>query len=36
MCRQMTIAVTKLGSVIVLAINTLEVFMVFTAGANHD
>jgi len=32
----MAITVTKLGCVVVLAVNTLKVFMVFTAGAYHD
>jgi len=32
---QMTITITEFGGMIILAINTLKVFMIFTAGADH-
>jgi len=32
---QMTITVTEFSGMIILAINALKVFMVFTARANH-
>jgi len=35
-CSQMTITITEFSGMIILAINTLKVFVVFTAGANHD
>jgi hypothetical protein len=31
----MAIAITKFSGVIILAINALKMFVVFTAGANH-
>jgi hypothetical protein len=35
MCGQMTITVTEFSGVIILAINTFKMFVIFTAGANH-
>jgi len=35
-CSQMAITITEFSGMIILAINTLKVFVIFTAGANHD
>jgi len=35
MGRQMTITITEFSGMIILAINTLKVFVIFTTGANH-
>ena len=34
-CGYMAITVTKFSGVIILAIDTFKVFVIFTAGANH-